>query len=398
LPTSIKEINLQKKTSIKTLFTMQLQKEMNYSYWELKRYFNPFDIIIIGSGIVGLSTALSCRKKNKKARILILERGIMPDGASSKNAGFACFGSVSELIDDLDKMDEDVVWETVKMRWEGLNMLRKRIGDKNLDYKKYGGFELFDKENNYLYYREKSEYLNKKITECLGIKNCYSDVPVKPMPFNRVTGVLRNNYEGQIDTDLMMQSLLSLAHINDILILNNIQVSAIKDLNNRVELQTAQGVFKATKVVVATNGFATDLLKIKDVKPARAQVLITKPIKNLAIKGAFHYQQGYFYFRNINHRLLFGGGRNLDPDIETTSMNGLNKTIQTQLDKLLKTMVLPNTRYEVEHRWTGIMGIGNEKKPIIRPVSDNVLAAVRMGGMGIAIGSLVGQYAAKEIM
>ena len=79
-------------------------------------------------------------------------------------------------------------------------------------------------------------------------------------------------------------------------------------------------------------------------------------------------------------------------------MNGLNKTIQTQLDKLLKTMILPNTRYEVEHRWTGIMGIGNEKKPIIRPVSDNVLAAVRMGGMGIAIGSLVGQYAAKEIM
>ena len=43
------------------------------------------------------------------------------------------------------------------------------------------------------------------------------------------------------------------------------------------------------------------------------------------------------------------------------------------------------------------MGVGKEKKPIIDFVSKNVLAAVRMGGMGVAIGSLVGEIAAKKI-
>ena len=43
------------------------------------------------------------------------------------------------------------------------------------------------------------------------------------------------------------------------------------------------------------------------------------------------------------------------------------------------------------------MGVGSEKKPIIKLVNPNVLAAVRMGGMGVAIGSLVGQEAADKI-
>jgi hypothetical protein len=73
----------------------------------------------------------------------------------------------------------------------------------------------------------------------------------------------------------------------------------------------------------------------------------------------------------------------------------LNSKIQNHLEYLLKTMILPNTAFEIEHRWSGIMGVGNEKKPIIKPISNNVIAAVRMGGMGIAIGSKVGEIVAK---
>ena len=44
------------------------------------------------------------------------------------------------------------------------------------------------------------------------------------------------------------------------------------------------------------------------------------------------------------------------------------------------------------------MGIGSEKKPIIKAVTKNVVCAVRMGGMGVAIGSLVGKMAAAEVI
>ncbi|MDP4601126.1 MAG: FAD-dependent oxidoreductase, partial [Polaribacter sp.] len=69
---------------------------MNLSYWELKEWFSNIDFTIVGSGIIGLNCALQLKKKHPNARILILEKGILPQGASTKNAGFACFGSLSE--------------------------------------------------------------------------------------------------------------------------------------------------------------------------------------------------------------------------------------------------------------------------------------------------------------
>jgi glycine/D-amino acid oxidase-like deaminating enzyme len=374
-----------------------MPKIVNHSYWEKKSLFKKFDLIVVGSGIVGLSTAISYKQKNKKATVLILERGILPSGASTKNAGFACFGSVSELLDDLTKMKEEIVWETVKMRWQGLELLRKRLGDKHIGYKGLGGYELFDEEKNYAHCSEKIEELNKKIKNTLGLKSCYSTISLKNLNFKKINGAILNRHEGQIDTSLMMQNLIDLAQKLGITVLNNIAILNIVDLKDSVELQSDYGTFKATKVVVATNGFAKQLLKLPDVMPARAQVLITKPIKNLKIKGAFHYNEGYYYFRNIDGRILFGGGRNLDFKLETTTELALNDKIQKQLDILLKTMILPYTPFEVDYRWSGIMGVGSEKKPIIKLVSPNVLAAVRMGGMGVAIGSLVGQDAAIKI-
>lgn len=376
---------------------MQTPKNVNYSYWELDQYFKTFDLIIVGSGIVGLSTAISFKQKNKKARVLVLEKGILPSGASTKNAGFACFGSPSELLDDLGRMKKENVWNTVEMRWNGLNLLRKRLGDKNIDYKEWGGFELFDTLNDFTFCKENIPLLNKEIYNNLGIKNTYTDVSKKNKNFSKIAGVILNKNEGQINTGKMMRSLISLAHKHDVTVLNGIAIHKIKDTGRVVELVSNAGVFKAAKVVVATNGFAKELLQVKDVQPARAQVLITKPIKGLKIKGTFHYMQGYYYFRNIDDRILFGGGRNLDRETETTTEIQLNDKLQSNLDHLLKTMILPGIKHEVEHRWSGIMGVGSEKKPIIEFVSKNVLAAVRMGGMGVAIGSMVGEIAAKKI-
>ena len=372
-----------------------LNKNINYSYWELKQYFTEFDLIVIGSGIVGLSSAISFINKNKKAKILILERGLLPNGASTKNAGFACFGSSSELLDDLSKNNSETVWETVLMRWQGLQILRKRLGDKGIDLNLWGGYELFDSKENKIRSLEKIQELNKEIYQHLGLKNCFSEYPKNNFGFKNTKGIILNKYEGQIDTGLMMQNLLLLAQKKGITVLNNIEIKAINDLGGKVELKSINGVFKAKKVVVATNGFANELLKINNIKPARAQVLITKPISQLKIKGTFHYQEGYYYFRNIKNRLLFGGGRNINFKKEETTEIGLNSKIQNHLEYLLKTMILPNTVFEIEHRWSGIMGVGNEKKPIIKPITNNVIAAVRMGGMGIAIGSKVGEIVAK---
>lgn len=370
---------------------------VNISYWETERYLGLQDLVVIGSGIVGLFTALNYKKQNPKAKVTVLERGVLPFGASTKNAGFACFGSLSELLDDLTHIPEKQVWDTVRMRSKGLELLRKTLGDKAIDYKPLGGYELFDNEEELNECIKQLPVMNKKMEKLIGEKNCYTLVnsKIKTFGLKNTKGLILNRCEGQIDTGKMMESLMSMVRKNHINILNGVEVTNILETTSSAKIQTNIAEFTAKKVVVATNGFAKQLLKIKDVNPARAQVLITKPIQGLKIKGSFHYKKGFYYFRNINGRLLFGGARHLDIKGETTTEFKLTGQIQKDLEKKLKQIILPNTSYEIEHRWVGIMGVGSEKKPIIKHVSPHVIAAVRMGGMGIAIGSLVGYEAAK---
>lgn len=370
---------------------------MQLSYWELKSWFTNIDFTIVGSGIVGLHCALSLREKFPKARILILEKGILPQGASTKNAGFACFGSISEIIEDLKTHSEEEVIQLIQKRIKGLELLRKRIGDATLDYKPYGGYELFLKEDERFYHEciQKMPFINDILKPLF--KTDVFAKEVDRFNFNQIFEYLIfNPFEGQIDTGKMMQALLKEAVSNDILILNQQNVTSYQDLNDKVMVVTNETSFVTNKLIFATNGFAAALTN-DQVKPARAQVLITKPIENLDLKGTFHLDKGYYYFRNIGNRILFGGGRNLDFEGETTTELSQTKIIQDKLEDLLKTVILPNQVFEIEHRWSGIMGVGTTKKPIVEQLSNNVYCGVRLGGMGVAIGSLIGKELAELI-
>lgn len=369
------------------------------SYWETQAFLKDIELIVIGSGIVGLNAAISYKNKHPAAKVLVLEKGALPSGASSKNAGFACFGSMSELLSDIEKTSEKKVWQTVEMRIKGLEMLKKTLGEKHIEFKQWGGYELFDNEKLFDYCASNIDYINKKIKRFTGEKNTYSveNKLVQSFGFKKVKGLILNKREGQINTGKMISALIDLARTKGINILNGVSVNAIEDNATHVELATTLGDIRAKRIIVATNGFANSLLKNEDVKPARAQVLITRPISNLKFKGTFHYDEGFYYFRNVENRILFGGGRNLDFKTETSSELELNPYIHNKLDELLKNVIIPGVKYKVEQRWSGIMGVGSEKKPIIKKVSDNVVCAVRMGGMGVAIGSLVGKLAVKEL-
>ena len=368
---------------------------MNYSYWELKEWFSNIDFTIVGSGIVGLNCALELKKKYPEAKILILEKGMLPQGASTKNAGFACFGSLSELIDDLSSHTEQEVYNLVDNRWKGLQLLRNNLGDENIDFQQNKGFELCDSETFFEDCISKKEDINILLKPIF--KSDVFSVSDNIFNFKKVhTNYIVNNFEGQIDTGKMAYELLHKVQNLGVKILNNITVENFIEGNTTVEIVTDKITFKTNKIFIATNGFANQLLEEK-VQPARAQVLITKPIKNLQIKGTFHLDKGYYYFRNIDNRILFGGGRNLDFKTEETSMFGQTAIIQNELESILKTTILPQTPFEIEHRWSGIMGVGNQKKAIVKQVSNNVFCGVRLGGMGVAIGSLVGKELADLI-
>ena len=116
------------------------------SFGEKKSFIN-YDLIVIGGGLTGMFCALSFINKKPKSKVLILERGIFPSGASTKNAGFATFGSLSEIISDNKTLSDNSVFNLVEKRVLGLELLKKTIPKSNLNIKNYGGYELIFKSN-----------------------------------------------------------------------------------------------------------------------------------------------------------------------------------------------------------------------------------------------------------
>ena len=365
------------------------------SYWE-KIAFTSYDFIVIGGGISGLFSALSFNKKNPRARIAILERDIFPNGASTKNAGFACFGSISELIEDSKKMSEDSLINLVEQRVKGLELLKNTISSKKLDLINNGGYELFFSDKTDLeapidrFNRILQPIFNKKI---FSLKN--DKIQKLGLSNKLVRQLIFNPFESQINTGTAIYELQKLASQKGIKIISGANVESF-DLNSgnheiHVLSQDLKISFKSKYLAICSNAFTKKWFPDYDINPGRGMVIITKPIKNLKIKGCFHYNQGYYYFRDFQNRVMFGGGRHLDLINEQTTAFGINEIIKNSLINDLESIIIPNTKYELDMEWSGIMAFGSTKEPIIKKIHENTVMGVRLGGMGVALGSLVGK-------
>ena len=156
-------------------------------------------------------------------------------------------------------------------------------------------------------------------------------------------------------------------------------------------------IYLQRQLLICTNAFAKQLLPAMDVEPARGQVLVTSPIPGLKFKGTFHYDEGFYYFRNLGDRVLLGGARNKAFEQEHTYELVTSDNIQQELENFLRAgdSVRENS-YTIDYRWSGIMGVGTEKKPILEEISDNIFCAVRMSGMGVALAPEIGKKVAKR--
>ena len=118
----------------------------NFSIWE-KESFVHYHHAIIGGGIVGLHTAIALKNKFPTHSVILLEKGLLPTGASTKNAGFACMGSATELLDDLSKSSPNEVLALFEMRRKGLADTRQLLGDNAIGYQANGSYELLNEND-----------------------------------------------------------------------------------------------------------------------------------------------------------------------------------------------------------------------------------------------------------
>ncbi|MFM2385370.1 MAG: hypothetical protein RL660_127 [Bacteroidota bacterium] len=368
---------------------------MNLSFWE-KQSLTHYNHIVIGCGFVGMHIALQLRKKFPEQSILVLERGLLPEGASTKNAGFACTGSPTELLADIDANGEEAMQQLFEMRFRGLNYTRNLLGDAAIGYTDSGSHELLS--GDALYALDKLPYLNELLHSIIGRDAFEQDdiaIGNAGMNVNTFKAAVKHHTEAALDTGKLVLALQDLCLQQGVHIKFGSQVQSIDDSTAKKLLHCVAHNnafdFSCDNVFIATNAFAKTLLPNIDLTPGRGQVLVTKPIDGLRLQGIYHMNEGYFYCRELYGRVLFGGGRNLDFSAEATTDFDTTSLVQNELLTQLQNDILPNTAFEVDYTWSGIMAFGNKKQAIIEHLGNSVFCAVRCGGMGVAIAPIVAE-------
>jgi len=359
------------------------------SYWEKKFWYPFYDYCVVGAGIVGLTTALLLKQRKPDKKIAILDRGIIPTGASTRNAGFACYGTVGEILDDLSHIPEDQVIETIKLRWEGLQALNALHESNSIEYKQSGGEELFSTKEAFENCADSLSVVNKLLLEATGQKNTIL-INNQSISSQLYSQSLLNPLEGKLNPVKLIHSLLRKVRLIGIDVHLGVELKSFSVDNTRINMNfgALEIPMETDNLLFTTNAFTQQFIPELDIKPARNQVLVSKPLPGLKMEGTYHVEKGYIYFRSINGRLLLGGARHIDAEKELTEKFGSNETIKNYLKGFA------NENFGIEasaftESWSGIIATGRSKNPIIKQVNSGVYVAARLGGMGVATGSAV---------
>jgi len=366
------------------------------SIWELDTFYRKRDIIIIGAGFSGLWTAISIKEKYPEKSVLIIERNAIPLGASTRNAGFACFGSLTEVISDSQKMGWGKTQELVKMRFGGLQKIQHYFKSDEIDFELNGGYEVVNNEEALFHI----DSVNEKLKAITGLDQTYTLKQDKIQEFGlgKSAFLIENPCEGSLHSGKLLQKLLEKCHELKVEFLFGTEAGNIEETANEIAVGLSDDLsVKADKIIYCTNAFTSTFLEKENIVPARGQILLTEPIEGLKLKGTFHYDEGYYYFRNLGNRVLLGGGRNQDFKTEETTAFETTEFLQNHLENFLKEVILPYTDFKIALRWSGIMAMGDEKSPIVKQLSERQFCAVRLSGMGVALAPKMGEIMADMI-
>ena len=374
----------------------------NLSIWEKETWYTHQDILIVGAGLMGLWSALELKKRKPSLRITILERNTTPLGASTRNAGFACFGSPTELIHNADTMGTDAMLQIVEQRHKGIEKIKAHFTAEEIDFDPCGGYECVNRDyEGWDELNDRIIWLNRSLQTITGKEQSFhrTDEKLSRQGLRGFDALIENISEASLHSGRLVQSLTRKVLSSGVTILYGMDLQSWEKKNHQVLVTTNQKQYlSATQLLFCTNAFTHTLLPDLHITPGRGQVVVTSPIEGLAMKGTFHFDEGFYYWRNLGNRLLLGGARNKAFEEEATlDLSGSDK-IKEALILFLQEHLDPSYQYRIEHHWSGIMGFTNDKRPFLGEVSEGIFASIACNGMGVALTPVIAEDTAELLL
>jgi len=356
------------------------------------------DVAVVGSGYTGLNAAISLAKAG--VEVVILEAKTIAWGASSRHGSFVSPSLKASWTTIQKKYGSDKTRQFWNWAVDSVTYVTNIIQAEGLecDYRRTGMLGLAVKSSHAESLREHGEYLDKMF----GYQETRY-IPGKELP----TEIGSSLFYGGLTFDLGYQihpakyafGLARVAAKYGAKTVENSPVIKLSKINNGYLLRTSQGELKADKVLLATNGYTTNLAPQarNGILPIGSYMIVTEPLtqeiqSQICPTGRLFWDSKIFlnYFGlTPDGRAFIGGRSNLSPnlDLERTGIELLARLLEIfpQLEKV-----------DVTHSWSGRLGVSFDQMPHIGR-QDGIYYAYGYSGQGVPNACYLGKEVGELI-
>jgi len=352
------------------------------------------DVAVIGAGITGSSV---CYWLSGKCKVVLLEADTIASKASGRNAGFLLTGTSGYYNEAVKRYGHEKARAVWKITQENHDLLEKEIFDyEECDYRRSGSYLIATSAREMQDIHESVDLLRKDGFNYKLISGSEINAVLSSKGFH---GAAFNAKDGEVNPVKLVDVLVCKAKNNGTQIFEKTVAKRITVKKNGFSIKTNHAAVNSDFIVLATNAYTPMLHSYfkRKIVPIRGQMLATNPLHK-RFEGVFYANYGYEYWRQTpDGRVLAGGFRELDLAKEKGYRLVTTRNIQKRLEKLLAQLSL---KFNVEHRWSGIMGFTKDHLPIIGslPGRKNLLVSAGYSGHGLGFSFVAGRIISEMIL
>ncbi|BDW88735.1 NAD(P)/FAD-dependent oxidoreductase [Thalassospira tepidiphila] len=356
------------------------------------------DIVIIGGGFTGLSSALHLAERGYD--VILLEAHRVGWGASGRNGGQVGSGQRREQ-DELEQMvgrdDAHKLWGIAE---ESKDVVKALIAKHNIQCDWKPGILHADHRARFV---EHSHAYAEKLQTEYG----YEDIRFVDRDEMRAMLGTEFYHGGSLDMGAghlhplnFALGLADAARHAGARIFEGAVVTSYENQAGKVTVKTKDGgVVSANKLILGCNGYldALDDRVAKRVMPINNFVIATEPLgDDLArelIRDDVAVADSKFvinYYRlSADKRMLFGGG-------ETYGYN-FPRDIKAFVSPHMLEVYPQLKDVKIDYGWGGTLAITMNRMPFFEKIEDNIFTASGYSGHGVAMATLAGQIMADAV-
>lgn len=363
------------------------------------------DIVIIGGGFTGLSSAFHLSRMAPEKKIVLLEGACCGYGASGRNGGF-CDSGLPGLMDYVQKAGPELGRKAFDATLFGVKQVRELSTQHsvNCDFEENGMIEAAMND-------VQAEHLQKEheTYKAMGLESTViqgSDLKAEVNSPRYVAG-LKFPYGGIVNPAKLARGIKPLVEQAGVEVHECTIVTRVTP-GSPHRIETEMGEISAPLLVLGLNGYSPKIGFFRNhVTPLCSYVIATEPLTSAQWESiGWKNRQGladmrvlFDYLRPSADGRIVIGGSDYPYYANDALSSGNNKPVIQLLTESLLTTFPQLEGIRIDHAWGGTMGFTLDFTPSVGTLGENknIYYGVAYNGEGVAFGQTAGRIIAELV-